>query len=166
MSASLMNISLSFLISLLAVMFVAPPVLSWEQETYQQHLEKLERESEGDRNFYNQLWNLDRSASRFCAIAYSKTTYQWGYSWGKQSRKAAEQEAIRRSESKDAEILCWSKGEWYCALADGPKSYGGSEGVSPADAKAKALKIADDIAPGAHIVLLVGGNPPVVRLFK
>lgn len=157
---------MSTLIALLILIIFSPSALAWEQETYQQHLEKLEREAEGDRNFYNQLWNLDRQASRFCAIAYSKTTYQWGYSWGKQSRRAAELEAIRRSESKDAEILCWSKGEWYCALADGPKSYGSSEGVSAADAKAKALKIADDIAPGARIVLLVGGNPPIVRLYK
>lgn len=154
------------LIALLVLIIFAPQALSWQEDTYQQHLEKLERDAEGDRNFYNQLWNLDRAASRFCAIAYSKTTYQWGYSWGKQSRRQAEQEAIRRSESKDAEILCWSKGEWYCALADGPKSYGGSEGVTAADAKAKALKIADDIAPGARIVLLVGGNPPIVRLYK
>ncbi|MBX9879954.1 MAG: DUF4189 domain-containing protein [Candidatus Obscuribacterales bacterium] len=154
------------LIALLVLILSALPTLAWEQETYQQHLEKLERESEGDRNFYNQIWNLDRHASRFCAIAYSKTTYQWGYSWGKATRRQAEQEAIKRSESKDAEILCWSKGEWYCALADGPKSYGGSEGVTAADAKAKALKIANDIAPGARIVLLVGGNPPTVRIFK
>lgn len=157
---------MSILIALLVLIISATPAKAWQEDTYQQHLEKLEREAEGDRNFYNQLWNLDRTASRFCAIAYSKTTYQWGYSWGKQSRRAAELEAIRRSESKDAEILCWSKGEWYCALADGPKSYGGSEGVTAADAKAKALKIADDIAPGARIVLLVGGNPPIVRLYK
>lgn len=153
-------------IALLVLIACMLPALAWEQETYQQHLEKLERDAEGDRAFYNQLWNLNRNASRFCAIAYSKTTYQWGYSWGKSSRREAEREAIKRSESKDAEILCWSKGEWYCALADGPKSYGASQGVTAADAKAKALKIAGAVAPGARIVLLVGGNPPIVRLYK
>jgi len=154
------------LIALLLLIVFAPPAVAWEEETYQQHLEKLERESEGDRAFYNQLWNLDREASRFCAIAYSKTTYQWGYSWGKQSRQQAEQEAIRRSESKDSEILCWSKGSWYCALADGPKSYGASQGATIEAAKARALKIAGESAPGARIVLLIGGNPPIVRIFK
>lgn len=53
--------------------------------------------------------------------------------------------------------MCWSKGNCYCALADGP-GYGGDNGATAAIAEAKALKLAD--SPKSRIILLVGGSPP------
>ena len=52
----------------------------------------------------------------------------------------AEREAMRRCNTEDAKALCWAKGGWYCALADGSKSYGAAMAATAEEAKAKALK--------------------------
>lgn len=137
----------------------------YQEGDYLHHLWRLQDDARRDQELYMNDWNANRTRSRFCAIAYSPKTYEWGYSWGKGTRGDAEREAKKRCGTADAEILCWSKGEWYCALADGPKSYGAAPGATPEIAKAEALRIAGETAPGSKIVLLVGGNPPVVNLY-
>ncbi len=54
------------------------------------------------------------------------------------------------------------KGPWYCALADGPRSYGAGQGPTAKQAKLAALGYANKVAPGAHIVLVVGGSPATI----
>jgi hypothetical protein len=161
-------ISLAVLCTLFVTIVIEPAVLAdgYPEGDYLHHLWRLQEDAEREQKLYDSLWESERNASRFCAIAYSPTTFQWGYSWGKQSRQAAEEDAIAKSESPDAKILCWSKGSWYCALADGPDSYGAAPGETPEIAKAEAMRIANEHGSGNRIVLLVGGNPPIVRVWK
>ena len=62
----------------------------------------------------------------------------------------------------DAKVVCRSKGR-YCALADGPNSFGGACGDTVAIAESVAMKIANNQAPGAKIVLLVGNTGKIVH---
>ena len=123
-----------------------------------------ERQAQQDLDAYMERWRADRARFQYSAIAYSQSTGKWGYAWGQESRAKAEKEAMRHCEAPDAKAMCWAKGGWYCALADGPKSYGAASAETAAEAKAKALKFANDVAPGAKIVLCFGGDPvKVVR---
>lgn len=129
-------------------------------ETYEEEQERLAREKQmqDDLDAYLERWRGDKAAPSFCSIAYSKTSYRWGFAWGKDSRGRAQNEAAKRC-GPGAEILCWSKGTSYCALADGPRSYGGAPGNTAQQAKTAALNYANKVAPGARIVLVIGGNP-------
>ena len=117
-----------------------------------------EKQMQDDLDAYLERWRGDKAAPSFCSIAYSKTSYRWGFAWGKDSRGRAQNEAAKRC-GPGAEILCWSKGTSYCALADGPRSYGGAPGNTAQQAKTAALNYANKVAPGARIVLVIGGNP-------
>ncbi len=153
-------------LGILLVLAVTAQLPIASAEDYQQYLERLEEDARRDQERYLDDWRRDRDAPRFCAIAYAKSSNRWGYSWGKRTRGDAERDARRRCETPGgAETLCWSKGESYCALADGPKSYGAAYGDTPEIAKAEALKHANETAPGAKVILLVGGCPPVVKLW-
>ena len=150
-------------ILLLFVLIMILPSAFADGGDYLHHLWALDAQSRQNQAFYNTMYNSNRNAICFCAIAYSVSTDKWGYSWGKPTEQEAEQESITNCGAKDAESLCWSKGSWYCALADGPDSYGAASGETPAIANAAALKLANSNGPGSRIVLLVGGNPPIVK---
>jgi hypothetical protein len=71
---------------------------------------------------------------------------------------------MRGCNASDAKALCWAKGGWYCALSHGPKSYGAAIAATAEEAKIRALKLADEVAPRSRIVLCFGGDPiKVVR---
>jgi hypothetical protein len=140
---------------LLIVLFSGTPVVRAD-EAYYQHMQQLDREMQFRQNLERQ--GQQSREIHFCAIAYSESTGKWGCGYEKGSRYDAEQEALRRCGEQDAKILCWTKGSWYCALAKGPDSYGAAPGETVADAKAAAMKLANDNGKGAKIVLVVGGT--------
>jgi len=137
-------------------------------ETNQEYRERRDREWYREQEFKRELDQIDKNyrAPSYHAIAFSKSTSRWGCAYGRSNRAIAEREALSQCQAPDAKVLCWAKGSWYCALADGPKSYGGASGETAAKAEAKALKFGNDIAPGCRIILLVGGDPPIVKEFK
>jgi len=149
---------------LLALILITPLGLlpsGRAEETYEERQARLDRERQSQRDLedYMDRWRANRAACQFSAIAYSESTKRWGYGWGKESRGEAEREAIRQCKADDAKAMCWAKGGWYCALADGPKSYGAAMAATAEEAQAKALKFADEVAPGSKIVLCFGGEP-------
>ncbi len=137
-------------------------------ETNEEYRERRNREWYREQEFKRELDQIHQNyrAPSYHAIAFSKSTSRWGCAYGKSNRAIAEREALRECRAPDAKVLCWAEGSWYCALADGPKSYGGASAETAAKAKAKALKFGNDVAPGCRIILLVGGDPPIVREFK
>jgi hypothetical protein len=149
---------------LLLVVLAAQIPMAFAGETSQEYHERIDREWYRQQEFQRELDQIRDSppAMLYHAIAYSKSTSKWGYGFGKDTRAIAEQEAMRQCGEPDAEVLCWAKGSWYCALADGPHSYGGASAETPEEAKINALKIGNNIAPGCRIVLLIGGNPATV----
>ncbi len=151
------------LMLLLALAAQIPMALAGE--TNEEYHERINREWYREQEFKRELEQNYRTPS-YHAIAFSKSTSRWGCAYGKSNRAIAEQEALRQCGAPDAKVLCWAEGSWYCALAHGPKSYGGASAETAAKAKAKALKFGNDIAPGCRIILLVGGDPPIVREFK
>jgi hypothetical protein len=151
-------------LAILIPVAVAEEEHTWDrQKEYEKQLDEERRQREFQRELDEQ--SSKSQSQNYAAIAYSKSTHKWGYSWGKETQAQAEQESIRQCGVPDAEVLCWSQGSWYCALADGPTSYGAAHGKTAAIAKAEALRIANSYGPGANIVLLVGGNPPVVKKY-
>jgi Domain of unknown function (DUF4189) len=160
---SMMNLSLSknrklkWIAALLLFFLFSGTHVVRADEAYYQHMQQLDRDIQFRQNLERQGQQSRQNQTHFCAIAYSKSTGKWGSAYGKGSRDDAEQEALRQCGEQDGKVLCWTKGSWYCALADGPDSYGAAPGETAADAKAAALKIANDIAKGAKIVLVVGG---------
>ncbi|MFN8553730.1 MAG: DUF4189 domain-containing protein [Candidatus Obscuribacterales bacterium] len=137
------------------------------EETSEERQDRLDREKqmEDDLAAYMERWKADHNAASYTAIAYSNKTYRWGFSWGQDTEARANLEAKKRC-GPGAEVLCWSKGTWFCALADGPRSYGAAPGDTSTKAKAEAIRLASRIAPGARIVLVVGGNPATITQSK
>lgn len=133
------------------------------EETSQERQDRLDREKqmEDDLAAYLERWKADRDAPSYTSIAYSNKTFRWGFAWGQETVGRANMEAKRRC-GPGAEVLCWSNGTWFCALADGPRSYGAAPGKTSTQAKAEAIRLASRIAPGARIVLVVGGNPATI----
>jgi Domain of unknown function (DUF4189) len=160
---SMMNLNLfksrrlKWVAALLLIVLFSGTHVARADEAYYQHMQQLDRDRQFRQSLERQGEQSNQNEIHFCAIAYSKSTGKWGSGYGKSSRYDAEQEALRRCGEQDGKILCWTKGSWYCALADGPDSFGAAPGETAADAKAAALKIANDIAKGAKIVLVVGG---------
>ena len=158
--------------TILGFLFLLVPAaqipMAFAGETSEEYHARLNRDWYRRQDFERELHQIgeSHSAMRFHAIAYSKSTSKWGYGLGKDTQARAEQEAMRHCGEPDAKVLCWAKGSWYCALSDGPNSYGGASAETPEKAKNKALKIGNDSAPGCRIILLVGGNPPRVKLSK
>src|SRR5438067_1132693 len=131
----------------------------FSEETYEERMSRLDRERQAQHDLedYMERWRANKARFQFSAIASSTSTWKWAYSWGRESQAAAEKDAVRRCGAPDAKALCWAKGGWYCALADGPKSFGAASAATAQEAKTKALKFAGDVAPGAKIVLCFGG---------
>jgi hypothetical protein len=145
---------------LLTVVSHLPVAFAQTDDGYLKHLWSTE-------TLDNQLLkplNGNQNFAGFCAIAYSDSTGQWSYAWGKQTQADAEQAAKAQCGEPDAEILTWSDGSWYCALAQGPDSYGADCGETAQIAEDKALAVANENGSGNKIILLVGGNPPIVQL--
>ncbi len=131
-----------------------------DDDDYLHRLWKHEEESRRDNDFFEKGMGYGKYAQtspNFCAIAFSKSTHRWGSGWAKGTQSEAERAALNTCSAPDAEIVCWSKGSWYCALADGPGN-GGDNGETAAVAVAKASKVAN--SPKSRIILLVGGSPP------
>jgi hypothetical protein len=130
-----------------------------DDDDYLHQLWKREDESRRNNEAFQKGMGYGQYAPKspnFCAIAFSKSTHRWGSGRGKGTQAEAEKEALDSCSAPDAEIICWSKGGWYCALADGP-DFGGDSGETAAIAVEKALKAAD--SPKSRIILLVGGSP-------
>ncbi len=147
---------------LLVLAIVIPVAIAEEEHTWDRQKEREKQLDEEFRHnqFSRELQDRYRSpaAPTFSAIAYSKSTDKWGYSWGKASREQAEQYAIKQCGVPGAEVLCWSKGSWFCALAQGPGTHGAAAGASLRIAEAEALKIANRNGHGSKIVFFVRGN--------
>jgi hypothetical protein len=149
------------LLSFVPMICLAPAFA--DDDYYLHQLWKHEEESRRDNEFFEKGMGYGKYARKspkspnFCAIAFSKSTHRWGSGWGKGTQAQAERDALSTCSAPDAEIVCWSKGNWYCALADGP-GHGGENGETAAIAEAKALKAAN--SPKSRIILLVGGSPP------
>jgi len=149
---------------LLAAILFAQILPAFSEETYRERQDRLEREDQMRRDSEAALerWR-ERQSIQFAAIAYSKSTGQWGYGYQHGSVGDANREAIRQCKAPDAAVICWAKNGWYCAFADGPKSYAGASAATAAEAKEKALKEANSISPGARIILCIGGLPQKVE---
>ena len=76
----------------------------------------------------------------YAAIAYSSSTGGYGYSYGYTSLSAAQNEAVRRCATADAQVVAWSRDAW-CALAlgDGLGAYGWSWATNRLSARGRAL---------------------------
>lgn len=129
------------------------------EETYEERQARLDREKQWQDDLAAYNARGGSNAPNYMAIAYSKTTYRWGFAYGYENRPRAVHAALERC-GPGAEYLCWSKDSSYCALADGPRSYGAGTGRTATEAKAQALSYASKVSSGARIVLVVGGRPP------
>lgn len=153
------------IILLFALTVQIPMALSGE--TNEEYNKRRNIEWYREQELKMELDQIDKNyrAPSYHAIAFSKSTSRWGCAYGKRNRAIAEKEALHECQAPDAEVQCWAEGSGYCALADGPKSYGAAFAETAEKAKDKALKFGNDIAPGCRIILLVGGDPPIVKEF-
>lgn len=87
----------------------------------------------------------------YAAIAYSKSTGHYGYSYGYYSLAAAELEALAQCDGDDATIKVWSRNDW-CALAIGDDgALGWYWGDTSYEAKAGAVLECRKYTDGDHI---------------
>jgi hypothetical protein len=96
----------------------------------------------------------------YAAIAYSKSTGNYGYAYNHGSRAAAEASALKYCKADDAFIVCWVN-NGFCALAlgDDREAYGYGysfgDGATNTSAKNRALLEARRRTTNAHLVLCV-----------
>lgn len=80
----------------------------------------------------------------YAAVAYSKSTGQYGYAWNYWSRAAAERTALSRCPATDARIVGWVKGGWLVLAKGDNNAYGVGwtygEGAGNSDAMRRALR--------------------------
>jgi hypothetical protein len=74
----------------------------------------------------------------FAAIAYSRSTGNWGYSYNYPTLDGARRRALAQCKGSDARVVIWAKNR-YCALAVGKNGSGWATGVTAAQAGMKAL---------------------------
>jgi hypothetical protein len=79
-------------------------------------------------------------SDRYGAIAYSKSTGAYGYSYGHYSQADAERDALARCDSPDRQVIGWMRNA-YAALAvgDAPEQYGWGWGATRSAAEQAAL---------------------------
>lgn len=87
------------------------------------------------------LWTgTVKAADYFAAIAYSETTQQFGYAYGKTSLNSASRTALGYAKADDAEVVIYSRNAW-CALARSNRGngWGAAWSTTKKGAMAKAL---------------------------
>jgi len=106
------------------------------------------------------LATASTAAADYAAIAYSKSTKSYGYSYDYGSREAAEAAALNRCDGYDKKIVVWVHNGW-CALALGDGTaygYGWSTDCRQC-AKNRALEECSQRTSNAHITVSVfSGN--------
>lgn len=80
------------------------------------------------------------ATEHYAAIAYSESTGRYGFAFGYGALAEAQETARTRCEAADAQLVCWAKNGWYCALAVGADgAFGYGSGPTAARARAVAL---------------------------
>jgi hypothetical protein len=84
-------------------------------------------------------FSLPAYAGKFCAIAFSDSTCNYGFSFGAYSEREADRIALRGCNAGDAKIVGWCE-DGYVALARGDgNSWGCAFGANLEAVKRKAL---------------------------
>jgi hypothetical protein len=75
----------------------------------------------------------------YAAIAYSRSTGKYGFTYQQPTLEAAKADALRRCEGNDARIVVWTRNGW-CALAKGADgTFGAASAPSQQEAEKDAL---------------------------
>lgn len=100
------------------------------------------------------------SRDRYGAIAYSRSTGKYGYSYGHSSRAAAEQDALNRCNAQDHEVIGWMKNAYgVLAVGDDVSHYGWGWSSNRATAQQNALKYCRQRTTNSHVAVTVfSGN--------
>jgi hypothetical protein len=92
---------------------------------------------------------------RWGAIAYSKATGRSGWSWEAHDQQDAEQGALQRCGTSDAQIVQCAVGDIYLALATGPTyAWGATSNADRATAERVALSACQQWDANARIVVV------------
>lgn len=96
----------------------------------------------------------------YAAIAYSPSTTQYGYCYGKTSRPAAEATAIANARAYDARVVVTSRNAW-CALARSNRGsgYGVGYSLSKSAAMSFALRYCPNNGGKRITVIIFSGRP-------
>ena len=102
------------------------------------------------------LATASTAAADYAAIAYSKSTKSYGYSYNYGSRDAAEAAALNRCDGYDKKIVVWVHNGW-CALALGDShAYGyGWSNNTRAYARSRALEECGQRTTNCYIAVCV-----------
>lgn len=91
-------------------------------------------------NGANGYYATPRRPDRFGAIAYSRSTGAFGYSYGHYSQSEAEQDALARCDASDRKVVGWMRNAYGAlALGDDPGAYGFAWGTTRERAEQAAL---------------------------
>jgi hypothetical protein len=97
-----------------------------------------------------------RSAADYAAIAYSKSTGTYGYSYGFGTLAGAKAEALAHCDADDARIVAWvQNGYVSLALGNTVGAYGYGWASTGAEARARARAECQARTTGAYIAVTV-----------
>lgn len=101
----------------------------------------------------------DNPEDTFASIAYSTSTGQYGFAYGKPTAEEAEETALGFAEAEDAEVIVTVKNAW-CALAlgDDQEAYGYGFGDTMEDARRNAFKEAKKRTTGVFIAVCIASD--------
>jgi Domain of unknown function (DUF4189) len=89
--------------------------------------------------------------STFGAIAYSRKTGKWGYSYGAHNQEDAERVALSHCPAPDAKVVMRANGG-RIALAAGPRGWGAASGTSRPAVEQRALAMGQKHGPVQIVV--------------
>jgi hypothetical protein len=107
----------------------------------------------------------------YAAIAYSKATGEYAFSYNYGSRSSAEKAALKQLNKPDGKIVCWVN-NGFCALALGDEvgSYGvgyrWGDGASTRRAAERALAECAKRTTGARVVLILSSDGQLIQKEK
>lgn len=102
-------------------------------------------------------------AESWSVIAYSPSTAQYGFAFGKPSQAEANRVAIINCRAPDARVVVSSKNNWWCALARGEnRAWGAAYGPTAEIAESRALAICRKRATQCEISVRVQAGEPAV----
>ena len=62
--------------------------------------------------------------NNYAAVAFSKSSGEYGYAWNWPTRAMAENEALAKCKADDAKIVGWVRGGWLVLFVGGNHHYG------------------------------------------
>ncbi len=99
-----------------------------------------------------------RAEDHYAAIAYSRSTGAYGYAYGYHTRKEAEDEALKRCDAEDAQVLTWGQNRWIALARASDNSYGHAGADTESEAQKTALSYCGEHSDDCEIVVSIYAN--------